>query len=145
MKALAKFGVFLIFTLLFSCGTQVEEKIVEETTPNTDDFETFYDKFHSDSTYQIEHVLFPLQGLPTNADTTVLRNRNFYFQKEDWVIQNRLPENSDFRSEFAAIDSALVIERILHDSGQFAMERRFAKMDGEWMLIYYAGVNRVAK
>lgn len=145
MNVLTKFGVFLIFTLLVSCGSQTEEQIVEATTPDANDFETFYNKFHSDSIYQVEHVLFPLQGLPTNADTTVLRNRNFYFQKEDWVIQNRLPENSDFRSDFTAIDSALVIERILHNSGQFAMERRFAKMDGEWMLIYYAGVNRVAK
>jgi len=140
-----KFSLFLFVLMLFSCGNQVEEQVVETTTPDANDFETFYNQFHNDSVYQIEHVLFPLQGLPTNADTTVLRNRNFYYQKEDWVMQNHLPENSDFQSNLTAIDSALVIERILHESGQFAMERRFAKMDGEWMLIYYAGVNRIAK
>jgi len=144
METLGKFSVFFLALVLFSCGNQIEEQVVEETSPNVDDFEAFYDKFHSDSIYQKAHVLFPLQGLPTNADTTILKQGNFYYQEEDWITQNRLPANSDFQSTILPIDSALVIERILHQSGQYAMERRFAKMDGEWMLIYYAGVNRVA-
>ncbi|MEM8523282.1 MAG: hypothetical protein AAGG68_01500 [Bacteroidota bacterium] len=146
MKTLKKSITYcFLLTIFVSCGNENKEQVVEATTPDANDFEAFYNRFHSDSVYQIEHILFPLQGLPTNADTTILRNRDFYYQKEGWVVQNRLPENSDFRSEIAAIDSALVIERILHQSGQYAMERRFAKMDGEWMLIYYAGVNRVAQ
>ena len=33
------------------------------------DFRIFYDRFHSDTSFQLEHIVIPLSGLPANADT----------------------------------------------------------------------------
>ncbi|MEM1327705.1 MAG: hypothetical protein AAGI23_17215 [Bacteroidota bacterium] len=142
---------FLLFALLFlsACNT---DSTTTETTTDTEaesvdvvlaDFNTFYDQFHEDSTYQKAHILFPIQGIPSNADSLTLADRNFRWTEENWVVQNAIAANSGFTSTILPVDSALVIERIMHKTGQYAMERRFAKMNGEWMLIYYAGLNRV--
>jgi len=29
-----------------------------------DDFKKFYEKFHTDSSYQMKHIIFPLEGIP---------------------------------------------------------------------------------
>ncbi|MEL6719034.1 MAG: hypothetical protein AAFP82_09990 [Bacteroidota bacterium] len=51
-------GRFLTFSLawmlLLACGNQAESTAIEETTPDTDEFTTFYNRFHSDSAYQID-------------------------------------------------------------------------------------------
>ncbi|MEM9848451.1 MAG: hypothetical protein AAF847_11215 [Bacteroidota bacterium] len=149
------FNVKLIITslLAFLLACNNEATTTDEQTSTTtdevqvvlDEFDRFYEKFHADSSFQKAHILFPLQGIPSNADSASLRNNNFRWQQEEWVIQHKLAPDSEFKSTILPIDSALVIERIMHQSGDYAMERRFAKLNDEWMLIYYAGVNRVLK
>jgi hypothetical protein len=134
--------------LLFACQsteTEATDELSESSSVDVvlSDFNDFYDRFHQDSIYQKEHILFPLQGLPSDADSTTLRNRNFKWTEETWTVQNEIDPRSGFSSTILPVDSALVIEQIMHKTGQYAMERRFAKMGGEWMLIYYAGLNRV--
>jgi hypothetical protein len=128
-------------TLLIILGCKPEAKKSE--TGEVSDFTAFYERFHQDSAFQMEHILFPLQGLPSSADSAQLLDRNFRWQAEDWAIHRPIPANSDFSSKLLPVDEALVIEQIIHNSGDYAIERRFAKMNDEWLLIYYAGLNRV--
>jgi hypothetical protein len=42
------------------------------------------------------------------------------------------------------VNEMMVVEYIIQKSGDMGMERRFAKVAGEWHLIYYAGLNRIS-
>lgn len=141
---MTKFLSIISFLVLFSACAETASSETE-TAAAIDDFNEFYEKFHSDSLYQKEHVLFPLQGIPSNADSAILADKTFRWQEENWVTQRKLPSNSEFSSTIIPVDEGLMIERIMHYTGDYAMERRFAKMSGDWKLIYYAGVNRVKK
>ncbi|MEK7253858.1 MAG: DUF4348 domain-containing protein [Bacteroidota bacterium] len=109
-------------------------------------FTEFYQRFHADSLFQIEHIVFPLQGLPDDADSLTIVTDNFRWQMEDWRMQRPFDfEMSDFRREILPVNENMVVEKIVHTSGEMGMVRRFAKVAGEWHLIYYAGMNRLRK
>ena len=82
-----------------SCKTRPKEQQVSDD-PFVE-FMQFHQQFLEDSIFQIEHVLFPLEGLPSNADSATLATDNFRWLKEDWQIH--LPfdfENSDYEQQF---------------------------------------------
>lgn len=107
-------------------------------------FKTFYNKFHSDSIYQMNHIQFPLQGLPNRLDSITLAENDFYWQKEDWELLHDFDEAEMGYTKFVtAISPEMVEERIIENTGEHAMVRRFVKIGSEWYLIYYSGLNRV--
>ena len=106
-------------------------------------FDAFYERFLTDSGYQLEHIQFPVEGLPPNPDMEI---DDFYWLKSDWQIQKKIdPEATGFRSRFEHVSDGFVIEIIQHESGKYAMERRFARLsENEWMLIYYAALHPIS-
>jgi len=141
-----------LFFLLafFACKNQNQAPAAAGTTDGQtpalpDGFADFYQKFHSDSMFQVEHIVFPLEGLPNNADSTTVADKTFRWTPETWRMQRQFDfQVSEYKREIVPLTETLVMERILHNSGQFGMVRRFAIIGGEWHLIYYAGVNRLA-
>ncbi len=130
---------------IFGCiliGTACKNKAASESTVNSSDFIAFYERFLTDSLFQIEHVQFPLEGIPDNADSADVAGGDFRWERETWQMHRKFDaEKTGFRVNLEPFGSEIVTERILHESGQYAMLRRYAKMDGEWRLIYYAGLN----
>lgn len=110
------------------------------------DFEAFYNRFMTDSIYQMEHIIFPLEGIPDHADSTKIRGTSFRWTKEGWVMHRKFdPANSGYKVEFIPFGNDLMVENITHHSGQYGMMRRFAKLNNEWQLIYYVGMNAIQK
>ncbi|MBK7871780.1 MAG: hypothetical protein IPJ74_14430 [Saprospiraceae bacterium] len=123
--------------LFAACGGGVQQ-------PDASEFEAFYEQFHSDPAYQMAHINFPLEGLPSDADAETIDSGNFHWDAEDWVTQRPFNfANSEFSRELLSFGDDLVIEKIIHRSGEYGTIRRFAKMGSEWYLIYYAGMNRI--
>ena len=146
------FGVIataLFFTMKLKKMTEGNTETFQSTSISTSesdrmpaDFEQFYVRFHEDSIYQKSHVLFPLRGLPTNADSTTIANGNFHWQENDWKIHQ--PFNSkkgEYTRSFLSLDD-VVTEEIYTKDG-FGMQRRFMKTDGEWYLIFYSAMNKM--
>ena len=132
--------LFLLLTSLFACKQETANTTNTDTEANS--FEVFYNKFHSDSLYQMDHIVFPLPGLPAEVDSLTLAEGNYKWAKEDWRIHKDLGTNPDFKQEFTALTPDLVIERLTHKKmGNVGIIRRFAKIGGEWNLIYYAALN----
>jgi len=116
-----------------------------ETATIPDDFEDFYNQFHSDSAYQIAHILFPLEGIPPTADSLTLAQGSYRWQQSDWTIHRPFDAmNGEFIRELRRISDEMVVEQIRHNSGQYGMQRRFARFTDGWYLIYYAGMNKLA-
>lgn len=122
------------------------EQISSDPAADLGDFYSFYQSFHLDSAFQMEHILFPLEGLPANADEATIASGDFRWQPEDWKLHRPVDyETSDFQRELIPISNDIVVEKIVHRSGQTGMMRRFTKLGDEWYLIYFADLNRIKK
>jgi len=99
---------------------------MESSTP--EGFDAFYDLFHTDSTYQMEHILFPLKA---KQDLST-------WNKDEWVIhKNPLTDTLNISRQIRTL-SGLVLEVVYHNQGFFLLERRFMPIgDQEWQMIYY--------
>ncbi|HFA48666.1 MAG TPA: hypothetical protein ENJ95_06545 [Bacteroidetes bacterium] len=137
------FPIFL--SLFFACKNQPKNKpVAEEKLP--EGFPAFYQRFHSDSLYQINHIIFPLQGIPNNADRSALTDDTFRWKKEDWQMMHPIDfQMSEYQRILTPLTDQMVVEHIVHKNGQYGMLRRFAIIGDDWHLIYYAGMNRLAQ
>jgi hypothetical protein len=124
---------------------QPEEQVVspdtEEESKMPDDFLTFYRQFHEDTAFQIAHITFPLEGIPANADTLTAPD-HFRWQEHNWKWHRPInPALTGYEQKWQVVTQEMVIEKIIEQTSRIGMIRRFAKMDNEWMLIYYAAMN----
>jgi len=106
------------------------------------DFIEFYSKFHEDSLFQIEHITFPLEGLPPNVHTTTIPLHTFRWVKEKWRMHN-LPDekNIDMEKKWVKLGDKVIVEMIQLNETKMAMQRRFAKTSKGWAMTYYAAPN----
>lgn len=154
MKYIIGFIMGVVVTSLFFMWQNRSEQLRELpiiskpaiSTNTSEGFQNFYQQFHEDSLFQIAHISFPLEGLPPQADSSTILNENFRWQKENWRMQKKFDtQDGEFTKELAELGSGMIIEQITHKTGQFGMQRRFAKIGGEWKLIYYSALNRIAE
>jgi hypothetical protein len=131
-----------------SCKPSAKEEIVKEeaaTVPDTlpDDFIYFFDRFGADSNYQKSHIVFPLEGLPNSTgDTLANSSQRFFWQKDEWQLHRSFKDPSQQFEQWFEILNDRVIEHWVWTKGtNLFLHRRFAHLsDGEWYLIYYAGM-----
>jgi hypothetical protein len=130
--------------LLFHCRrtTGSESTAPMEVPEGYQAFAEFYQRFHEDSLYQMEHIIFPIQGLPPKVDSATLARNDFRWHKEDWKMHRPI-EVDDFNRTFIPYGEDLIVERIIHETGEYGMLRRWAEINGEWYLIYYVAMNRL--
>lgn len=116
-------------SLMLSCKDKVAESNPKEylTSDVPEDFLGFYLKFHSDSSYQMEHIVFPLKqkedGTPWN--------------KDEWSLHKPFNDHKGQYSQSFVNMNGLIIEFIKDTQGIFSMERRFMKAGTGYNLIYY--------
>jgi hypothetical protein len=139
-KKESKYCMF-IFVLCFAINcknNQIASKpLKSEDKALAAEFEEFYDRFGKDSVFQIASIVFPLEGRPTKSDGVDTIPENFHWEKKDWLIHKTYDDgNGTYTREFMSIGD-IVTEHIQDKSGQFTMERRFAKTSDGWKLIYY--------
>lgn len=134
-----------VLILFFACKNQTKE-----ATQNTADgslpegFTEFYQRFHSDSAFQMAHIIFPLEGLPHQADAETISSAEFRWQAEDWKMMRPVDwQMSEYQREIVPLNSTLILERIVNPDNNIGMVRRYAIIGDEWHLIYYAGLNRM--
>lgn len=140
-------SILLAALLAWSCGRQTESEDtvsdpeMELPTELPTSFTEFYKQFLTDPEYQLDHIVFPVQGLPDKADSTTLARQDFEWTADSWVVHRPIDKRSGFSINFLPLTEDYILERIVHESGQYGMERRYAYQDDGWYLIYYAGLN----
>ena len=126
-----------LFILFVGCK-QARQEQSTEIVRLPEAFLNFYENFHTDSVFQLNHIIFPLSGRPSHRDTS-LKDENFYWQKENWKLHRPFdPNNSTFVQTFELVGEHLVVDFISSNDGSMYMERRFANMAEGWHLIYFA-------
>ena len=127
--------LFLIPVALFFQCKPAEKSSPELNLPA--DFETFFERFHSDSLYQIQHITFPLKGQRKTRGGELDMMLPVTWQQEDWVMHKPFNDHGGTFTRTYYPVGPVIIEKIQDQNQFFSMERRFVKIDGEWYLIYY--------
>jgi hypothetical protein len=122
-----------------------EEEQVADTLPA--DFVEFYDKFHTDSLYQMNHIIFPLEGLPNSlGDGDTISTQRFFWKREEWKRHNHFTDPSQqFEHWYQVLDERLIEHWVQMKGTDMVIHRRFARLDDGWYLIYYAGLRPMEK
>jgi len=133
--------MFLVFFLfvLSACKQKKEPLVLDQTLP--DEFIVFYEKFHSDSLFQINHINFPLEGARKASGNNIKLMIPFKWELTNWLLHKPFDDhNATFERKYFKV-GPVIIEKIQDRNNFFAMERRFSKVQGEWYLIYYSVTN----
>ena len=126
-----------IILLLIAC-TRSHTRQEYFPLPRNHAFDSFYTSFHTDSSYQMDHILFPLEGLPEAMDTAHY-GAVYYWEKESWRLHRPFDQaDTTFERQFQIVDSTLIREVIVHRMSGYRLERRYSFTGKDWQLIYYA-------
>jgi hypothetical protein len=133
--------IWLVALVVVSCKPKGNDH-AQTVAGAPEGFEEFYERFHSDSLYQMAHIRFPMQGLPDMADSSILE-KGFVWEASNWKMHHPL-NLEGYQREFT--NYGILISETVRDIYNFGMERRFMydQMDKQWYLIYYTGMNKFA-
>jgi hypothetical protein len=137
--------IFLLHSLLFgfaftSCKPKAEPEAPTVETPiyQSPEFMEFYDRFGTDTAFQAEHIVWPLEGIRSMKDSTDIVPADFRWQRQGWVMHRPYDDgDGSFNRTISALNASIVVEKIQDQSGAYSMERRFGKLSSGWHLIYY--------
>jgi hypothetical protein len=97
-----------------------------------EEFPVFYERFHSDSAFQMSRIIFPLQGL-----------RQFGMEEIPWTADNwelmrtRIYEVDTTQFKTKVKLKKKYFEQTLWIEGtQFSSKRRFELLGNRWFLVY---------
>lgn len=93
------------------------------------EFNKFYEDFHADSLYQVQHVEFPLAGKTSSGQDT-------FWEAGTWKMHKKF-NLKNVKNNLRLFDNT-AIEHLVIDN-MFLIERQFSKSakDGQWRLTYY--------
>lgn len=131
---------FYYLILIISCkGKSADEAptVMRADTTLPYDFIDFYKKFHRDSAYQLSHIVFPLTGV---MQDTAGQDSLVNWTSENWKIHLPIVPDDMWAVDFSIPFEGVIVEFVHARQGGFWMERRFARMDTTWRLIYYEGL-----
>jgi hypothetical protein len=134
MREFLKGIVFLIMTILFfiNCNKDGHSLKTVSKTVFVEDFDSFYDQFHSDSLFQMARIKFPLKG--HNVDGFEKIN----WTKENWnMLRTKIYDidKTQFKTNFKKNKTTFIQKCTVLDSG-FSSELRFELIDKKWFLVY---------
>jgi hypothetical protein len=135
------FFLFLVLLSITSCGKKQSTQITSDTFETLDpEFKSFYSKFLSDSTYQMSHIVFPLEGKAADS----IGNKTSW-EAITWDLHQPYKDVAgEFTRTFEKLGDMMTLELIRHNELPYIIERRFAKLLGEeWYLVYYRVHNQI--
>jgi hypothetical protein len=109
-----------------------------------ENFAEFYDKFLSDSLFQVSRVVFPVAGRPKFVDSLTHKDE-FYYTADVWAMHKKidLSDTKKFNRKFTDFGVGLVKEIIEMKEGKDVLfiERRYRLDNKKWYLIFFGNLN----
>jgi hypothetical protein len=129
------FNIIPILILLSLIGCKPVNDVPKEklnSKSTIENFETFYNKFHADSSFQISRIKFPLEGFSTDG------NEEKKWTKDNWdLLKTKIYDidTSHYKISYKKTDKSFTEKIWVEDSG-FSMEYRFELINNKWFLVY---------
>ncbi|MBK8698563.1 MAG: hypothetical protein IPN29_03090 [Saprospiraceae bacterium] len=119
----------LSLILITGCSTS---KNRGKTKDGVEDFDAFYQKFHTDRDFQFSRLKFPMGG------SSIDDNGEKKWTKKNWQplkVKVFDVDKSKYKVTFKKTDKTFVQKVWIEGSG-FSSECRFELINGKWMLVY---------
>jgi hypothetical protein len=140
----------LLLPVLFACNRSDNKKApmsiqapptiaaLSNNIPGAESFDSFNTKFHTDSSFQISRIPFPIDGQCVNdVENARWSKNNWEFLKTPVALDT---DTTECRHSLVMSDS-MVTEKFWIDQSGFKVERRFKLKSGKWFLVYYDDIN----
>ncbi len=103
-----------------------------KTQKNTENFDEFYHKFHTDSVFQMSRIRFPLEGKMINGQDEI------EWTKDNWMLMRTKISDIDpkqYKTSYKKTETTFYQKFWLENSGLSA-EYRFELIGKKWFLVY---------
>jgi hypothetical protein len=105
---------------------------------DSESFESFNERFHSDSLFQMSRTVFPLQGKYRDGwDSTQRTPSTWVFMTEK---VKKVFADSDYMHAYTE-ETGRVSEKYWIENSGFLSERKFELRKGKWYLVYFTDIN----
>jgi len=109
------------------------------TTSSSDDelprdFLTFYHNFHQDSLYQIDHILFPLQGQRSDS---LGQNNSYAWSDTTWKLHHPISFLGTTYEQVFQIAPGFITDIVYSEKYNLSMIRRFVRTSNSYQLVFY--------
>jgi hypothetical protein len=143
MRIIFLFGMLAIFACKLKQNTPESATTVAKE-PSAE-FMEFYNKFHQDSVFQMAHIVWPLEGNTVQqSDSLKMVRVPIKFEATAWKMHKPLElDGSDYVREWSIFSDDMLEETIKYSAANFGMRRRWAKIAGEWHLIFYSDMQEI--
>lgn len=120
---------------------------IKKSTKSSEIFSEFYQKFTTDSIFQISRIRFPLSGYSNEKrlkEATYLTNKrllddsltvNVEWKKNFWIMHHAITDSS--YKTIRTIKDSTVIERTYLPNSEYDFRSYYKRINGLWYLIYY--------
>jgi hypothetical protein len=134
--------VFFLSLIIFciSCNAQTKNE----------SFESFYDKFLNDSSFQINRIVFPLPGgylsagdrIPSDVakelGIEVEEEKEYYWEKDGWIALKKIDlDTTIYKTEIKRINDSVVHVRDYIKASGFEVIGHYKQKENKWYLVYY--------
>lgn len=124
------FFAFFVASDVFAQGKPIGMAKIKGTPP--EEFPVFYERFHSDSAFQMSRIMFPLQGLRVEGMEEIP------WTAENWeLMRTRIYQVDSTRFKTKVKQKKNYFEQTLWIEGtKFSSKRRFELLGNRWFLVY---------
>ncbi|MDD2278947.1 MAG: hypothetical protein PHD06_08995 [Bacteroidales bacterium] len=126
LKLKYRLAIIVLVTIALGFGCSTINPFIKE------DFNRFYSQFHSDSTFQLSRIHFPIEGMIIDG----FGERPW--SKENWTLLT-IPvfevDTTRFEVDFIKGEKTFTQKSWIENSG-FAAEYRFELRKRKWNLVY---------
>ena len=120
------FALILLLVGSFACSSKI-------LNGKAEDFDTFYNRFHSDPQFQLDRVKFPLDGSYEDEAGQVV------WSKSNWQMhRQKVTDISEpnYDTEIIRKKTEVTDKVQLRGAGYYSI-RKFQLVDGRWYLVFY--------
>lgn len=122
------YRIIMCFILLGLLSCSGNKKIVDAE----ENFDAFYDRFHTDMEFQKTRIQFPLAGGSAQMEGTIP------WTKDNWItmkVKIYDVDTDEFEVKYRKTEDEFVQSFQLKGSG-FSAEYRFKRINKKWYLVY---------
>ncbi|MEM9829520.1 MAG: hypothetical protein AAF944_02725 [Bacteroidota bacterium] len=123
--------LILSLTLMASCRSAKIGKAAE-------DFTSFYQRFLTDSTFQMKRVKFPLPGKVVTAD---IQDSIYQWTPNTWIMLQEFDLDPAFYERNLQVTDTLATDEIYTPNAGFYFKMVFEPTKRKWFLVYLVDQN----
>ena len=122
-----------VVILMTSCKSSKSNSTKDFVNKSSiENFDEFYNRFHTDSLFQMSRIKFPLKGVKVDWEGEKK------WSEENWITMKTKiydVDTSQFKTEYKKTDESFTEKFGIEDSGYFS-EYRFNLIHKKWYLVY---------